>query len=211
MSRLLVLSPHPDDEAIGCGGTLRRHVLAGDDVRVVFLTSGEQGGHGRPADVTARLREQEARDAAAVLGLTRLEFWREPDGSLRARGPLVARLRQALRSWRPRLVYVPHGREDHPDHRAAARLVAQALAGLPAGRRPTVLTFEVWTPLAGMDQVVDISPYIDVKLAAIRAHRSQCAVMEFDEASRGLGRYRAVMHSGWPPADYAEVFAEMRC
>ena len=50
---------------------------------MVFLTSGEQGGHGRGADETARIREQEARDAAAGLGLAEVEFWREPDGALR--------------------------------------------------------------------------------------------------------------------------------
>ena len=63
MNRILVLSPHPDDEAIGCGGTLRKHVVEGDAVRVIFLTSGEGGGHGRTAEETRRLREREARRA----------------------------------------------------------------------------------------------------------------------------------------------------
>ena len=43
MRRVLVISPHPDDDVIGCGGTLRRHVLDGDEVRVIYLTSGERG------------------------------------------------------------------------------------------------------------------------------------------------------------------------
>src|SRR5262245_40116614 len=211
MSRVLVLCPHPDDEAIGCGGTLRRHVAHGDTVHAIFLTSGEQGGHGPPPEATARLREQEARDAADILGFAHIEFWHEPDGALRSRPHLVARLRQKLQSWRPKLVFVPHDREDHPDHRAAAGLIRRALAGWALnGRKPNVRMFEIWTPLAGMDEIVDISPYIDVKLAAIRAHKSQCAVMSFDEAALGLSRYRAVMHSGWPPATYAEVFKEMR-
>jgi len=45
MNRVLVLSPHPDDESIGCGGTLNKHVESGDDIFVLFLTSGEKGGH----------------------------------------------------------------------------------------------------------------------------------------------------------------------
>jgi LmbE family N-acetylglucosaminyl deacetylase len=212
MSRLLVLCPHPDDEAIGCGGTLRRHIVQGDTVHAVFLTSGEQGGHGTSPEATARFREQEARDAAAILGIARVEFWREPDGALRARPELAQRLRLKLQTWRPRLVFVPHDYEDHSDHRAAARLIRRVLASPSfAGRKPTVWMFEIWTPLRAMDQIIDISPYIDVKMAAVRAHKSQCAVMCFDEASLGLSRYRAVMHSGWPPATYAEVFAEMRC
>src|SRR5262245_5051670 len=83
MTRVLVRSPHPDDESIGCGGTLRKHALRGDEVRVVFLTSGEKGGHGRPPEETARVREGEAVAAAAILGLSGVEFWRQQDGGLR--------------------------------------------------------------------------------------------------------------------------------
>jgi LmbE family N-acetylglucosaminyl deacetylase len=60
-----------------------------------------------------------------------------------------------------------------------------------------------------IDDIVDISEYMDVKLAAIRAHRSQCNVLRFDEAVRGLNRYRGECHS-WPGGDYAEIFARVR-
>jgi len=46
MNRVMVISPHPDDESIGCGGTICRHVAAGDPVYIELLTSGEKGGHG---------------------------------------------------------------------------------------------------------------------------------------------------------------------
>ncbi len=146
--RVLVISPHPDDESFGCGGTIREHVTQGASVRVVFLTSGEKGGHGRNVDETIRIRESEARAAAKILGVDAIEFWREPDGSLRSNNGIVGRLRDALREWRPHLVYVPHAREMHPDHRAACRLVRRALRdGFPPAHPPTLLEDEVWTPL----------------------------------------------------------------
>ena len=124
--RVLVISPHPDDESFGCGGTIREHVTQGASVRVVFLTSGEKGGHGRNVDETIRMRESEARAAAKILGVDAIEFWREPDGALRSTNGIVERLRDTFREWRPQLVYVPHAREMHPDHRAACRLVRRA-------------------------------------------------------------------------------------
>src|SRR5258708_39695959 len=89
--RVFVISPHPDDESIGCGGAIRGHVMCGASVRVVFLTSGEKGGHGRAAEETIRIREAEARAAAQDLGIERVEFWREPDGALRATNRLAPR------------------------------------------------------------------------------------------------------------------------
>jgi LmbE family N-acetylglucosaminyl deacetylase len=210
MKRVLVISPHPDDEAIGCGGTLRHHVVHGDLVQVVFLTSGEAGGHGRSPAEMLQLREREARAAAAVLGIASVEFWREKDGGFRVTRQNVQRLCKKIRDWRPHIIYVTHEGEMHRDHRGASRLVRRALSrngSYPV--KPAAMQFEVWTPMQGIDHIVDISPYIEVKMSAIRAYKSQCAVMRFDQAILGLNRYRGEMHS-WPGGDYAEIFTTLR-
>ena len=118
MSRILVLAPHPDDEAIGCGGALLRHGQQEDVVQVVFLTSGEKGGHGRAEADTKSRREGEARSAAHILGLQSIEFWGLPDGGVRASRAAVARLQAKLDDFKPDTVYVTHDREMHSDHRA---------------------------------------------------------------------------------------------
>jgi N-acetylglucosamine malate deacetylase 1 len=166
MSTVLVVCAHPDDEAVGCGGTLRRHALDGEEIVAVFLTCGEGGGHGEADHGETRLAE-------------------------------------LIDSLRPALVYAPQPDDDHPDHRAAAKLVRRAVAASTA--RPAVRFFEIWSPLGDMDEIVDISDVIADKRSAIRAYRSQCAVMRLDEAFVGLARYRGEMHS-WPGGAYAEVF-----
>src|SRR5438128_1112363 len=128
MNRILVLSPHPDDESIGCGGTLRKHIVEGDTVHVIFLTSGERGGHGMPPEQTKRVREQEAKDAASILGYESLEFWRIPNGKLRVTKHAVEQLQLKLKDWKPDIIYVTHDGEMHPEHRAAARIVRKALS-----------------------------------------------------------------------------------
>lgn len=204
MSRVLVVAPHPDDEVIGCGGAILDHVAAGDSVEVIFLTSGEGGGHG--AGDPGGDREREAKAAAKVLGVSGIEFWGEPDGALRATRPLIERLRRRIGDMRPFRVYVTHEGEMHPDHRAAARLV---LASLPKPNgAPVVIGFEVWTPLQLFDHSVDITPYLERKLRAIREYEGQQRVMRFDDAFRGLARYRGEMHN-WPGGEYAEVFSVM--
>jgi LmbE family N-acetylglucosaminyl deacetylase len=210
VSRVLVLSPHPDDEAIGCGGTLAKHVAEGDRVRIVFITSGEAGGHGRTEEETRRVREAEATAAGAILGVEAVEFWREPDGRVRATRGLARRLRDQFETWRPDLVYVTHAAESHRDHRAVERTVRHVVSReIDPALRPAVRMFEVWTALQRLDHVVDITAYVERKVAAIRAHGSQCDVMSFDEASLALARWRGEMFS-WPVGDYAEVFEEMR-
>ena len=208
--RVSVISPHPDDEAIGCGGTLARHAADGAEVRVIFLTSGEHGGHGAPPAQTAARREAEAHAAAQVLGVAAIEFWRARDGALAASRALVERLREHVERFAPGRLYVTHPGEAHADHRAAARAVRRALAAAPHGAAlPEVWLYEIWTPLTRPDEIVDISEHAERKREAIRAYASQCEAMRFDEAALALNRFRGEYHS-WPGGDYAEVFARMR-
>ena len=203
---VLVVSPHPDDESLGCGGTLRGHVVAGDIVRVLFLTSGENGGHGVPPELVADLREKEAAEAAAILGIAEITFCREKDGALMTTPSLVEHVRHAIEDSPPDVIYLPHDREMHPDHRAAVDVVRHVLER--STRHPDVWMFEVWTPTQRIDQVIDISAFVEVKRQAIRAYRSQCAVIDFEQAVIGLNRYRGEMHS-WPEGDFAEVFTRL--
>src|SRR6185503_11112899 len=107
----LVISPHPDDESIGCGGTLRRRIVGGAAVDVIFLTSGERGGHGRDTDETIRIREQEAEAAAAILGVRSITFWREPDGAVSASSQNIVRTYDAIANSNPSTILVTHDEE----------------------------------------------------------------------------------------------------
>src|SRR5829696_9912086 len=103
---VLVVAPHPDDEAIGCGGAVCRHAARGDRVSAVFLTSGELGLKHLPRAEACRVREAEAEAAAVVLGLSRLTFLRQPDWGVGEQvGEAAAALRPVLDREEPELVY----------------------------------------------------------------------------------------------------------
>ena len=176
---------------------------------MIFLTSGEKGGHGYSEEETTTIREEEAKAAACILQTSESDFWREPDGGFTPGENSVKRLVKKINSFMPDVVYVPHDDEVHPDHKGAALLVREAVMQSKETKRPIVWMYEVWTPIQNIDHIVDITPYVEIKRKAIHAHKSQCDVMKFDEAILGLNRYRGEMHS-WPGGDYAEVFGRLK-
>jgi len=193
---VLVVAAHPDDEALGCGGAVLAHGAAGDRVDVVFLTSGELGLATYPVDDARRVREGEATQAAAVLGFTRVDFRRLPDGSL---SDDIAALTSEVGALLDGvdLVYAPHPDDDHPDHAAVARAVA-GVTGTEA------LGYELWTPIARPDRLVDISEHMERKLEAVRCYRCQLEYWPYDRAVEGLNAYRGALFEG---VAYAEAFA----
>jgi LmbE family N-acetylglucosaminyl deacetylase len=200
---ILVIAPHPDDEAIGCGGTLCTHTARGDRVAAIFLTSGELGLEHLPREEAWRVREGEAEAAAEVLGLADLIFLRCPDWFVgEGVDEAAALLRPILTREAPQSIYLPHDREWHPDHRAALGVVRAAWRdnGIPA---PDLLTYEVWTPLSEFDEVKDITPVMARKLRAVRCYRSQLAGFRYDRAVRGLNQYRGALAA---QCRYAEAF-----
>lgn len=200
---VLVIAPHPDDEAIGCGGTLCKHVRDGDRVVAVFLTSGELGLKQFAREKAWSIREKEARNAAKILGLAGTIFLRGPDWMIGSKTSEIAKLLQVvLQRESPGLIYVPHPLEWHPDHAAAIRIVRAALKG-GGVTTPTLRGYEVWTPLSEFDHVEDITPVMPQKLRALRAHRSQLAEFDYVRAVRGLNEYRGALAA---KSRFAEVF-----
>ncbi len=213
MEKLLVIAPHPDDDVIGCGGTIARCIAQGSQAAIVYMTSGEAGSLGcSPAELSA-LREEEATSAAALLGVRDLVFLRQADGYIAWNQKLVEALVSIIRSRRPSMVFLPHSGEAVRDHQQSSQIVLEACkrAAGPwfsaCGQQPwsvdKILAYEVWTPLERFNLTVDISAFMQLKLDALRRHKSQLADIAYDEAIQGLNRYRGIT-SG--TGQYAECF-----
>jgi LmbE family N-acetylglucosaminyl deacetylase len=145
--RVLALAPHPDDEAIGCGGTLLRHKACGDVVTIAYITDGRRSralGLG-PEEMAAR-RRQEATAGARALAADRVEWLGLPEAEW-----IAAQLRPIMRglldTYAPDFVYAPSRVDYHPEHCRVAEALALALAELPPEDRPQMRVYQVQVPL----------------------------------------------------------------
>jgi len=205
---VLVIAPHPDDESIGPGATLALHAELGDPIAALFVTSGVHGDSDRRHDPQeyVRVRQEEARAAAGVLGIGRTDFWGYPDSMVVTEGDLAgvaARLADVLAAERPDVIYAPHRGESHSDHHFVALAVERARK--LAGGRGRVLGYEVWSPLDA-DVAVDVARTYARKLEAIRKYGSQLEKHDIPRAVDGLNRFRAVLLP--PGGQWAEVFED---
>jgi LmbE family N-acetylglucosaminyl deacetylase len=223
---VLVLAPHPDDETMGCGGTLALHARQGDPIHVLFVCSGIQGDPDGyfPREQLPALREAEAREAAADLGVGKLTFLGYPDNLSEAdfgavfeglpaepeaqRRALVAGFAEKLGALvaeeRPNVVYYPWDGELNPDHWAvgqAVTLLRRVRPDLDAAS--SWMGYDVWTP-SPADTVVDVSDAIEAKVRAVRRYRTQLHYRDYEPAVLGLDAYRAMfLETG---ATYGEGF-----
>ena len=207
--KVLVLAPHMDDEVIGCGGTLAKHIARGAHVTVLFLTDGGAGSAAPGASRTSRsltaLRTQEAERALATLGIQHSLFLGGKDGELASLPPLVDALRDVLIEHRFDLVYLPFFLEEHADHRAASRILLDAADGTDLN--PQLLGYEVWTPLFA-NCLVNIDETLDIKRAALAHYRSQLTDVDYAHTQFGLNAYRSAAFLGGR-CRYAEAFCSL--
>jgi LmbE family N-acetylglucosaminyl deacetylase len=204
-SRVLVLAPHMDDETLGCGGSLHRHVLAGETVTVAYLTDGRKGdpalnARPLPTDERERLEEgvvagrrEEARKSAAILGVTDLRFLGNRDQELRVTPHTRRQVRELLVELRPDLVYLPFPTDHHPDHRATNRIFLAALSACRGIDPPLCCGFEVWAPIQP-NCLVDITSVAEVKQRALAQFTSQMTTIDYSRCIMGLHAYRSITH-----------------
>jgi len=213
MTKILVFAPHPDDDLIGCGGSIAKHIKEGNKVTVVYVTSGDAGSLSYSKEELAQIREKEARSAAKILGVEDLIFLRNPDGYLEYTKENLIKIIEIIRDKKPDLIYIPHEKDAHNDHRITNKLVVESVArasgpwfqeckGEPWSVG-TVLCYEVWTPLQQISYIEDITDFIELKIEALKQHKSQIKDIQYDEAVKGLNRYRGIMTG---KGEYCECF-----
>jgi LmbE family N-acetylglucosaminyl deacetylase len=142
----VVFSPHPDDESLGCGGTILRKKRAGATVKLVQVSDGGGSTTLIPRDKLAAMRKQESLNAGRVLGVDDTYFLEFPDGHLGEHVPAaIERVAGILRQESPQEVFVPYGREpmkQAADHVAVTNIVLAALQRHP--NPVTVWEYPVW-------------------------------------------------------------------
>jgi LmbE family N-acetylglucosaminyl deacetylase len=199
---VLVLSPHPDDEVIGCGGVLVKHIVAEDAVKIVYMTDGSKGypGNGSPEDLVS-VRKLEAVRARNILGIKDFVHLDFPDGELRVGDETVNAIYKELEESKADIIYVPSFFETHPDHSTTPKILFKALKRY--AKNPSIYAYEVWAPLAPTI-IVDISESIALKREAIKQFETQRAEVDILDIFEGMAKYRAFIHLG--KQGYAECF-----
>jgi LmbE family N-acetylglucosaminyl deacetylase len=187
--KVLVIAAHPDDEILGCGGTIARHVEEGDTVTVLILAEGVTSrDHKRERDKKEKeLSELEkaCRSANAILGVHNIYLHDYPDNRMDSIDLLeITKMVEGyINKYEPDIVYTHHRGDLNIDHRVIHDTVVTACRPLPSSRVKTLLFFEVassteWqtpasAPYFTPNWFVDISTTMNKKLAALGAYDSE--------------------------------------
>ncbi len=185
---ILAFGAHPDDVEMSCGATIAKEVSRGKKVGIVDLTQGELGTRG-----SAEIRKEEAAAAAKILGVVVRENLLMADGFFQNDEASQMKVIEVLRKYKPDIVFCNAIDDRHIDHGKGSKLVSNAcfLSGLrrietsldgssqEAWRPKGVYHYIQWKELEP-DVVVDVTGYLDKKMEAIKAYKSQF----YDENSK---------------------------
>jgi len=178
---ILAIGAHPDDVELGCGGTVAKEVANGKKVGILDLTRGELGTRG-----TAETRDEEASNAAQILGVSVRENVAFADGFFTNDKKHQLEIIKVIRKYQPEIVLCNAVDDRHIDHVKGSKLVSDAcfLSGLvkietkrdgviqDKWRPKTVYHYVQWENITP-DIVVDVSGFIDKKCEAVFAYKTQ--------------------------------------
>ncbi|NER34633.1 MAG: PIG-L family deacetylase [Oscillatoria sp. SIO1A7] len=186
---VLVVAAHPDDEVLGCGGTIAKHSQQGDSVHVVILAEGvtsrdaQRNPEERKSELSALAKM--ANQAREILGATSLSLHNFPDNRMDSCDLLdiIKIIEKAINQHNPDIIYTHHPGDVNIDHRRIHEAVVTACRPLPGSQVKTLLFFEVassteWqtpnsAPAFTPNWFVDISDTLTLKLKALETYQSE--------------------------------------
>jgi len=218
---ILIISPHPDDDVIGMGGTIALKAKQGFDITIVYVTNG--GGTIKAKEyeklsafqiITLRKEEAEkslepllVKDSHAeqiFLGLDSPQLYSKPE-------LFTNELQKILKQKSYSEIYMPYPGDRHETHKKVTELSLETIKALKIDAE--VFAYETWDAIPVTDKTVfvDITPYYKNKLSAVSCHRSQCSITPFDEGIIAKNRYNAIFQqiNSKNSIDYAEIFLKL--
>lgn len=215
--KAIVISPHPDDDVIGMGGTIAKYCKEGWQILIIYVTD-SRGLPGTFPELSDNqvfaMREKEAKKALSFLGSVSSQFLHIRSSDLGQKKVLDNLARELLRVFKnrhPDEIYVTSLVDKHPTHQCCTQATVKAVKKY--GKKVNLYGYEVWSSLPQNPQIkaVDISDFADLKKKAILAHKSQVASKAYHESALGKNRYNAVSFDSYSSdeAKYLELFWEM--
>lgn len=217
--KVLVVAAHSDDEVLGCGGTIARHVDAGDIVDILFVADGVSSRGNDPRELERRC--DAARRAAEILGARPPRFLNLPDNQLDTvpRLTIIQAIERASAALEPARVYTHHAGDLNIDHRIVHEAVVTAFRPLSGSSVRALLAFEVlssteWAtrpPEMGFrpDHFIDVHRQMHRKLAALAAYAEEMRPFPHPRSIEAV-RALATLRGSSAGLQAAEAFMTLR-
>jgi len=219
--RILVVAAHPDDEVLGCGATLAKHSMDGDEVHILFLTDGVSARESTNIEHDRDIRRRDAKAAASILGIKSIDGLALPDNGLDkvALLDIIRPIESKIIKCKPDIIYTHHFGDLNVDHCQAYNAVLTACRPVPGFSVSEILAFETLssTEWAGIEnnkafipnKFINISATLDTKCEAMEAYKHELHAFPHPRSLKAI-RALASLRGASVGLNAAEAFTVIR-
>ena len=208
---VLVLAPHPDDELVGCGGTLLMLASSGAKIHIIQMTEGvtSKGLHYEADSEKRKIRWKEAHAVAHVFNFIQY-YWRTgPDTKLKNSSWEQSRLNELIDEIIPDLIFIPAATDLHEEHRVAFAIHDEVIKNKKFINNPLMLSYPVWGELHGITHFVDVNKFSNQVLEAMYLYETAMKPEDYNKRILAIWAYQGQLLSD-DSAKETEVFSEYK-
>lgn len=217
--KVLVIVAHPDDEVLGCGGTIAKCIKSGADVHIAFLADGVNSRIGNEVSLKAELKQRRdcAQKACRILGVTQINFFDFPDNEMDKVSLLtiIRKVEELIENFSPDTIFTHHIGDVNVDHQLTHKAVVTACRPQIGNSVKTIFAFQIpssteWqfpnsAPGFTPNCFIDITTTLDLKLAALGEYSFEMRDWPHPRSTKGVEHLNK-WHGASIGTDAAEAF-----
>lgn len=183
--KILIISPHPDDESIGCSGVMLTYP---DNVKVVCVTDGRYGDSSIEPQEMVSIREQEFKAAMEMAKVSNYQFLSVEDGKVKENFKIF----ESIDFNGYKHIFIPNYLDRHFDHKAISHHIYTLIKHGKISTDTLIYYYEVWNSVPVVNSFIDLSSLVDRKRDIISNYSSQLKHIDYTEKIIGLNRFRGL-------------------